>query len=130
MQIKAGLRRSLARSWAFGNRESRPMKRLLLATGFAALLALSAPAKAEPAISRGADHRAIDSPRSASERWFFGDGGFGCPLWWCGDAGLAPERARQADPSERWFFGDGGFDCRGWQCSRARSGVGGPPGGG
>ena len=75
------------------------MKRLFLTAGFAALLALSAPAEAEP-MSRGPDHRPPDEvwPGDASERWFFGDGGFGCPLWWCGDAGLARRKGRaQAD---------------------------------
>jgi hypothetical protein len=97
------------------------MKRLLLATGFVALLASSAPAGAEPAISGGADDRPTAGlqPSAAGERWFFGDGGFGCPLWWCDDAGLAPDRPRQADASERWFFGDGGFGYPLWWCDDA-----------
>jgi hypothetical protein len=105
------------------------MKRLLLTAGLAVLLASNAPAGAEPAMS-GSDNRGPDGLqlRDATERWFFGDGGFGCPLWWCGDASLPPDRPRQADASERWFFGDGGFDCRSWQC-RAGSSVGGPRGG-
>ena len=93
------------------------MKRLVFATGFAVLLAWSAPAAAEPAMS-GPDERppAGLQLHDARERWFFGDGGFSCPLWWCGDAGLPPDRPRQAAASERWFFGDGGFGCPLWWC--------------
>jgi hypothetical protein len=96
------------------------MKRLFLTAGFAALLALSAPAEAEP-MSRVPGHRPPDEvwPGDASERWFFGDGGFGCPLWWCGDAGRAPQRPPQRDANERWFFGDGGFGCPLWWCGDA-----------
>jgi hypothetical protein len=116
-QIKGGAARGPARNCGSGDHARRAMRRLLLTIGLAALLALSAPAEAEPMIG-GPDGQTPDQlgPAQAGERWFFGDGGFGCPPWWCGDAGRPPQRPPQHDPGERWFFGDGGFGCPPWWC--------------
>jgi hypothetical protein len=103
--------------------EALPMKRFLFPAGFATALALSAPGLAEPVmlVPDAGLQVERDSVRlgASSDEWFFGDGGFGCPLWWCGDqgvrVGVAPQRAPRPDPSDFWFFGDGGF---GWRQRR------------